>query len=297
MATNWLDREDGRLAYSDTGDGRLVVCVPGLGDLRQEYRFLEPKLLEAGFRVASFDLRGHGESSVGWRDLSAEAIGSDVLALIHHLGADHALVIGTSMAAAAAVWAAVEEPDAVCGIVVIGPFVRDVGSPMQQHLYRTLFRVLLTRPWGISFWMRYWASLFPSRQPPDFDAYSARLRQNLAEPGRLEALRGMMLGPSRREIEARLERIQVPALVLMGTKDRDFPDPAGEAAVVADIVGAEVEMIEGAGHYPHAEFPDRTARLILDFALASETGRVASGRRAPGGVLAPSGPTEAGVPG
>jgi pimeloyl-ACP methyl ester carboxylesterase len=67
----------------------------------------------------------------------------------------------------------------------------------------------------------------------------------------------------------------------MGTKDRDFPDPAGEAAVIADIVGAEVEMIEAAGHYPHAEFPDRTARLIIDFARAS------------GGVFAPATPAEA----
>ena len=66
MPTNWLEREEGRLAYSDEGDGPLVVCVPGLGDMRQEYRFLAPGLVEAGFRVVALDLRGHGESSTGW---------------------------------------------------------------------------------------------------------------------------------------------------------------------------------------------------------------------------------------
>jgi hypothetical protein len=39
MVRHWLERGDGRLAYSDEGDGPLVVCVPGIGDLRQEYRF------------------------------------------------------------------------------------------------------------------------------------------------------------------------------------------------------------------------------------------------------------------
>jgi pimeloyl-ACP methyl ester carboxylesterase len=266
MPTEWLEREDGRVAYEEDGRGPLVVCVPGIGDLRQEYRFLTPWLAAAGFRHATLDLRGHGESSTGWRDLSAEAIGSDVLALIHHLEADSALVIGTSMAAGAAVWAAAEEPECVAGLVLVGPFVRDVGSPAQLRLYRALFRLVLVRPWGLAFWSRYWASLFPTCKPPDFDAYAAELRRNLSEPGRFASLRGMMLGPSRREIEARLDRADVPALVVMGTEDRDFKDPAAEAELVAGRLHGQVELIEGAGHYPHVEFPERTAKLVVEFA-------------------------------
>ena len=45
----------------------------------------------------------------------------------------------------------------------------------------------------------------------------------------------------------------------MGTQDPDFPDPAKEAQWVADQVKGRVEMIEGAGHYPHTEFPEVTA--------------------------------------
>ena len=265
MPTRWLERKGGRLAYEVEGEGPLVVCVPGLGDLRQEYRFLTPRLVQAGFRVASIDLRGHGESSTGWHDLSAEAIGADILALIHQLEAERALIIGTSMAAGAAVWAAVEEPDAVAGLVLIGPFVRDVGSAAQLRAYRALFRIVLARPWGRAFWMRYWASLFPSARPRDFDAYAEKLRRNLSEPGRFASVRGMMLGPSRREIEARLSRLDLPVLVLMGTKDRDFKDPAAEAQLVAERAHGAIEMIPGAGHYPHVEFPEPTAKLIAEF--------------------------------
>ncbi|HWN58485.1 MAG TPA: alpha/beta fold hydrolase, partial [Methylomirabilota bacterium] len=62
-------------------------CVPGLGDLRQQYRFLAPRLESKGFRVITMDVRGHGASSVNWPDYSAAAVGADIVALIHHLGA------------------------------------------------------------------------------------------------------------------------------------------------------------------------------------------------------------------
>jgi pimeloyl-ACP methyl ester carboxylesterase len=269
QATRWLDRAGGRLAYSDVGRGPLVVCVPGIGDLREEYRFLAPALVQEGFRAVSLDLRGHGESSTGWADLSVEAIGNDILALIRHLEAERALVVGTSMAAGAAVWAATEEPGAISGLVLIGPFVRDIGSQTQMRLYRAFFRIALSRPWGLSVWMRYWASLFPSRKPPDFDAYASRLRANFAERERFAALHAMMLGPSRREIEARLPIVQAPSLVLMGTKDRDFKDPATEAALVAGRLRGDVHMLEGAGHYPQVEFPEQTSSLVLEFAHGS----------------------------
>src|SRR5690349_11077388 len=41
--TSYLDRPGGRIAYDDSGGtGPLVIAVPSMGDLRQEYRFLRP---------------------------------------------------------------------------------------------------------------------------------------------------------------------------------------------------------------------------------------------------------------
>ena len=66
----FLERPAGRLAYELTGDpaGPLVVCCPGMGDLRTSYRALAQRLAADGARVASVDLRGHGQSDVGWPD-------------------------------------------------------------------------------------------------------------------------------------------------------------------------------------------------------------------------------------
>jgi pimeloyl-ACP methyl ester carboxylesterase len=124
-----LDVPGGCLAYSDAGAGPLVIAVPGMGDLRSTYRFLAPKLVAAGYRVISLDLRGHGKSSVRWDDYSVGAVASDILALVAALDAGPAHVIGNSMAAGAAVIAAARKPKAIRSLTLVGPFVRDMMPP------------------------------------------------------------------------------------------------------------------------------------------------------------------------
>ncbi|HEV2460056.1 MAG TPA: alpha/beta hydrolase [Ktedonobacterales bacterium] len=265
MPTRFLDVPGGRLAYDVTGEGPLVICAPSMGDLRAEYRFLAPRLVAAGYRVVVTDVRGHGESSVGWSDYSVAGVGADMLALARALGGGPALLVGTSMAGGAAVWAAAEAPKSVAGVVLIDPFVRNGEGPL--WVSRLLFGTLFAKPWGPVLWLRYYASLYPTAKPADFADYQRRLGANLREPGRFTALRQMLFA-SKAASAARLGRVTVPALVVMGTKDRDFKDPAGEARrVAAELRGthATVQLIEGAGHYPHAEMPGQTATAIVPF--------------------------------
>ena len=51
----------------------------------------------------------------------------------------------------------------------------------------------------------------------------------------------------------------------MGSKDPDFKEPEAEARWVAENLKGTYTLIEGAGHYPHAEMPDITAPLMLKF--------------------------------
>ena len=66
---------------------------------------VEPPLLQhgdgsptpAGHRVATLDLRGHGESSTGWPDHSETAVAEDMIALVEHLGpGSRAVLVGSS---------------------------------------------------------------------------------------------------------------------------------------------------------------------------------------------------------
>lgn len=262
LPTRFLDVEGARLAYDDTGGpGHLVVAVPGMGDLRAQYRALRPALVAAGCRVVTLDVRGFGESSASWPDLSARAVGDDLVRLIGHLNAGPAIVLGNSFAAGSALWAALQAPAQVDGAVLLGPIVRDAPpNPLMQALLRIGF----AGPWRVAFWMSYWNSLFPLRQPPDHAQARAALRRNLREPGRMDALRAMV-GLSKADTEAMLPHSRVPALVVMGTRDPDFADATAEARWLAQGIGAELMLVEGAGHYPHLECADAVAPRVLDF--------------------------------
>jgi pimeloyl-ACP methyl ester carboxylesterase len=111
----YLVRPAGRLSYAIAGAGPLIVAVPGMGDLRSSYLELAGPLVDAGFRVALLDLRGHGDSDTGFVEHGDEATASDILALIDELGGP-AVVIGNSMAGSAALIAAADRPDAVAGL-------------------------------------------------------------------------------------------------------------------------------------------------------------------------------------
>jgi pimeloyl-ACP methyl ester carboxylesterase len=258
--TRYLDLPDGRLAYDDTGDGPLVVCVPAMADIRSEYRFLAPRLVAAGYRVVTIDLRGMGDSSVPWPEYGSQPTGRDLLALLRHLDAGPALIYGCSVGAASAVHVAADAPELVRGIVLAGPFVRDAPATLATRLGAAVLLIPgLTRPLALSFWPKW-----EPNPPADLQKHLTDLRANLREPGRTKALRGYFRS-SHRAAEARLAEVHTPVLVVMGTRDVDFPDPAAEARWIQQRVGGELMLIEGAGHHPHVEYPDDVAARVLIF--------------------------------
>ena len=74
-----------------------------------------------------------------------------------------------------------------------------------------------------------------------------------------------MLFASKAAAAERLPRVAAPALVIMGTKDPDFKEPAAEANWVAQALHGRCELVQGAGHYPHAEMPETVGPLVLSF--------------------------------
>jgi pimeloyl-ACP methyl ester carboxylesterase len=260
--TRFLTVDDGRIAYDDTGgDGQLILAIPGMGDLRSEYRMLRPALQQAGYRVVTMDVRGHGESSARWADYSAHAVGRDALALLEHHNAGSAVILGNSFAAGSALWAAHDSPERVGGVVLLGPIVRD---PKLSAIAKLALKIGFAGPWRVWFWTTYWNSLFPKHKPGDHDQVKAAIANNLREPGRMDALQAM-IGLSKADTAAILSQSRVPALVVMGTRDPDFPDAAAEARWLASELNAETLIVEGAGHYPHTEMPGEVAPKLLSF--------------------------------
>jgi len=273
--TEFLDVEGGRIAYEVTGEGPLVVLAHGMGDNRNAYRFVVPVLTEAGYRVAATDLRGHGESSIGWSSYTRADTAADLLALIRHLGGPEnpAVIIGHSFAGGSASIAAARAPELVSAIVEVSPFTRvapiSIAAFLTNRRYRRggvrLIGVAVTGSVGV--WASYLNLAFPGRKPADYAEAIAALQANLREPGRMAAAQKM--GRARpTDAAAALGSIRCPALVLMGTLDSDWPDPHAEGdAIIAEMPAGlgRLVMIEGAGHYAHTQFPDQVAAALLPF--------------------------------
>jgi pimeloyl-ACP methyl ester carboxylesterase len=267
----FLDVNGGRIAYDVAGQGPLVVLSHGIGDHRPAYRFLVPQLVQAGYRVANADLRGHGESSMGWASITRTDIAGDLLALIDHLGGP-AVIVGHSISGGAATIAAAKQPGLVSGIVEINPFTKtqklNLGGLLRIRRYRRGISLLtgtqVFRSLGL--WMRYLDVAYPTK-PADYAGYVAALAAKLREPGRMAEF--MKTGKSTpADAGAQLANIRCPALVIMGTLDPDFADPRaeGDAIVAAMPAGlGTVTTVDGAGHYPHAQSPDEVAAQVIPF--------------------------------
>ena len=258
--THHLQRPEGRIAYDRIGTGPLAILVPGMGDLRQTYRFLSPALAEAGWSVVTTDLRGHGDSDTSFRDYGDEATADDLVALVEALGAP-ALLVANSMSAGSAVLVAARRPDLVRGLALVGPFVR---NPPSNPVMTLLMRIAMVPLWAAATWKAYLPSLYAGRRPDDFDAYLSQVVASIRRPGYARAF-SRTTRTTHAPAEAALPAVHTPTLVVMGEEDPDFRDPMAEAEWVAARLHGAVAMIPDAGHYPHAQQPEAVLARLLPF--------------------------------
>jgi pimeloyl-ACP methyl ester carboxylesterase len=277
--TEFLELDGGRLAYDVIGEGPLIVLAHGMGNNRSAFREVATLLAGTGYRVALMDQRGHGESTIGWASYTRTDSAADLLALVRHLGGP-ALLVGHSFAGGSTTIAAAQAPELVSAIVQISPFTRaqkiDFGGLLSHARYRRGMTLLMGMGMfrSLGMWKRYLDLAHPGTRPAGFTEYLAALDADLSRPGRMAVVSRMgMSAPT--DAGALLGDIRCPALVIEGSLDPDWTDPRaeGEGVVAAMPQGlGRVEVIEGAGHYPHVQFPAEVAAAVLTFLEARARG-------------------------
>ncbi|MFF3565312.1 alpha/beta fold hydrolase [Streptomyces sp. NPDC002574] len=269
--TEYLAVDGGTIAYEVAGSGPLIVLAHGMGDSRAAYSAVIPPLVAAGYRVAAVDLRGCGESSADWPAWSRTAIAGDLLAVIRHLGGP-AVLVGHSISGGAATVAAAQEPSLVTAVVELAPFTRKqslhLGDLRVKRFRKGMLRLLGTGLFGsVPMWRSYLDVAYPGAKPAHWAERLDRIDSLLREPGRMKALQGMgRSAPT--DAGAQLGNVQSPVLVVMATLDPDWADPNAEGSAIVDALPSglgRLEMIEGAGHYPHDQVPDEVVSLVLAF--------------------------------
>ena len=269
--TERLNIAGNSIAYDLIGQGPLVVLAHGIGDSRHSYRFLAPALAEAGYRVANLDIRGCGDSSLGWAGYSRTDIAGDLVALVRRLGGP-AVIIGQSISGGAATIAAATAPDLVSGVIELAPFTRkqsvDLGGLLRAKRFRAGYtRLGMTMFLGsVKAWKKYLDLAYPTK-PADWDGELARIEAKLGEPGRMKALQAMCrANPG--DAGAQLPNVTCPVLVIEGDADPDWADPRAEGEkIIAGLPAGRGELVvlDKVGHYPHAQAPDRVLALAVPF--------------------------------
>ncbi|WP_372594379.1 alpha/beta fold hydrolase [Actinotalea sp.] len=269
MDLHHLPRPEGRIAWTSQGSGPLVLLIPGMGDIRATWRELVGPL-STTHRVLTMDLRGHGDSDTTFTRHGDEVTAEDVLALIEHVDAGPAVLIGNSMGASAAVWAAAERPDLVSGLVLVSPFLSEPNpSRALRAVMHAAYRLLFARPWGAAAWTRYYAGpLNRGRTAAWLPEHTAGIRSWLARPGALRSLRDLMLQLDHSGVAQRAERVAAagtPSLVVIGERDPDYRDPAAELERATATLQGEGLLVAESAHYPQHQAPETVLPRIETF--------------------------------
>src|SRR3954466_12774377 len=275
MRTGGFEYGEHRLAYTEYGEGpRLTVLLHGLLLNQRMHAALAKALAERGNRVVTLDLLGHGRSDRPadmWRYSMLE-FGREVVALLDHLGAEQAVVLGTSLGANATLEVAAQAPERLRGMVVEMPVLDNAllacavaftpllvsltfGAPLMRLVQRAALAVPEQRvPWFAN------VALDMVRQDP---APSAAVLQGLFF-GRI--------APHRTERRT----FDVPALGI-GPR-RDPVHPFSDAGMLVDEL-PQGRMLEAESIVELRFSPDRLTNEIAGFIDDCWRAKVRSGGR------------------
>jgi len=127
--TTFTADDGARIAYTDTGTGRPLLCLAGLTRNHSDFDYIAPHLPE-GTRVIAMDYRGRGGSDwTGADSYTIEREGADALNLLDHLGITSAPILGTSRGGLIALYLMAIAPERVEGLCLndIGPVIDRAG--------------------------------------------------------------------------------------------------------------------------------------------------------------------------
>jgi pimeloyl-ACP methyl ester carboxylesterase len=276
---------NGPLDYTDTGgDGPPLVCVHGLGGSLLNWMPVVPGLSRS-HRVLAVDLPGFGRSPPGGRRITVESQVTTVIRFIEKVAGGRCTLIGNSMGGLISLTVAAERPALVERLVLVNPALpRAPGVPVDPKV--TLMLLAYMTPGVGTLVLRSRQGWTPHREikeilglcgvnvdelaPGVLDAMIElvvyRRTQAWAQPAFLEAARSvgkwMLLHPGRFRVLAR--SIRCPTLLIHGTKDRLVP--VGFARAAAKMCPEwDTEILDGIGHVPQLQVPDRFVEIVGRF--------------------------------
>jgi 3-oxoadipate enol-lactonase len=258
-----------RLAGEEVGEGPAVVLLHGLTATRRYVLHGSVTLARRGYRLVSYDARGHGESSPAPEDegYEYEALTRDLAAVLASRSADDGPVLcGHSMGCHTAVAHALEHAGEVAALVLAGPVTLGVPATDEALAYWDRLADGLEKGGVDGFMKAYEASLeaVSSWRQTSLRITRERMKLHRHPEAVARALREV---PRSLPFEglAELETLDVPALVVASYDEADPGHPYAIAEAWAERLPAGRLVSEEPGKSPLAWQGGRLSRVIADF--------------------------------
>lgn len=254
--SRWFDHNGVGLHWREDGDpsGAPVLLLNSLGT---DLRLWDPILPHLSkHRVIRMDTRGHGLSDAPDGAYTLASLTGDALGLIRHLGLSRLSVIGVSLGGMKAQAMAAKAPDLIAR-VVLSNTAQQMGTPQMWA-----DRMDAVQTGGVA---SIAEAILDRWFAPDFrHGDSIGLWRNMLTRTPAQGYAGCCAALAAADLSDTAPRIACPALVIGSSADGASP-PEIVRTLAGAIPGATYQEIDGAGHLPMAETPDRFATLVRDF--------------------------------
>jgi 3-oxoadipate enol-lactonase len=271
MSETYLSR-GARLGYSDSGAGLPVVFLHPTPLDRDYWRPLAARL--GGLRALVPDLRGHGVSELGSglptglfarvpdaQALTMEKLGTDILALLDHLGLESAVFVGCSIGGYVMLELWRRAPERMRGLA----FVCSKPQPDAEANFEKRAAVIAQARAGEA------AKVFDGNAQNLVGATTRERRPEVVAEVRArmtltaEALIAVQAGlAARPDSLPTVGTINVPVLAIAGGEDGAVSAAEMEAFRAAPG-GCEYHVLADAGHFAAYEQPERVAAILSAF--------------------------------
>jgi len=253
--------EDMEVAYSEVGRGDPLVLIHGLGDDHRAWRRTLPDLM-LHRRVFLYDLRGHGQTSLGTPHGTLRQLSNDLLQLMDAVHLDRVDIAGFSLGGTIAMRFAIDFPLDVRGLVLVGTSSR-VGRAAADWYRQRVDMVERGDP-KLRETIDQDTADVHAESPDELQEALMIRRQSTADPRGYGNACAAMAALNAEPLDPELGRITVPTLIVASEKDRHCPPKAAEI-IAAGIKGSRLEIIPGAGHPIPVERPRELAGSINSF--------------------------------
>jgi peroxiredoxin len=260
-----------KLAYNDYGSGQPIVLIHGWPLNKAMWEYQEETLVNAGYRVISYDRRGFGESSKPWQGYDYDSLAKDLKDLIESLKLEDVILVGFSMGGGeVARYIGKYGSKAIAKAVLVAavtPFMlkTDDNDAVDVSVFEGMKEgIAKDRP---QFFKDFGKNFYNHDELKDkgisdgFLEFTWNLAMQASRKGTLDCVDSF----GKTDFRDDCKKFDVPTLIVHGAADRIVPMEVSAKNAEKLISGAELKIIEGAPHGLMVTHSEEFNSILLDF--------------------------------